>query len=29
VAQRMGYKNVASLLGGYKAMVQAGWPTTK
>jgi rhodanese-related sulfurtransferase len=29
VAQRMGYKNVASLLGGYKAMVQAGWPTSK
>jgi len=29
VAQRMGYKNVASLIGGYKAMVQAGWPMTK
>jgi rhodanese-related sulfurtransferase len=29
VAQRMGYKNVASLLGGYKAMVQAGWPMSK
>jgi rhodanese-related sulfurtransferase len=29
VAQRMGYKNVASLLGGYKAMVQAGWPMAK
>jgi rhodanese-related sulfurtransferase len=27
-AQRMGYKNVASLLGGYKALVAAGWPTT-
>jgi rhodanese-related sulfurtransferase len=26
VAQRMGYKNVASLIGGYKAMVAAGWP---
>lgn len=26
VAQRMGYKNVASLIGGYKALVQAGWP---
>lgn len=26
VAQRMGYKNVASLAGGYKAMVAAGWP---
>ena len=29
VAQRMGYKNVSSLVGGYKAMVQAGWPMTK
>lgn len=29
VAQRMGYKNVASLLGGYKAMVQASWPMAK
>ncbi|HEU0008966.1 MAG TPA: rhodanese-like domain-containing protein [Verrucomicrobiae bacterium] len=26
VAQRMGYKKVASLIGGYKAMLQAGWP---
>lgn len=26
VAQRMGYKNVASLMGGYKGLVQAGWP---
>jgi rhodanese-related sulfurtransferase len=25
-AQRMGYKNVASLIGGYKAMVAADWP---
>ncbi len=25
VAQRMGYKNVFSLIGGYKAMVTAGW----
>lgn len=25
VAQRMGYRNAASLLGGYKALVQAGW----
>ena len=25
VAQRMGYKNVASLMGGYKAMKTAGW----
>ena len=29
IAQRMGYHNVASLAGGYKAMVQAGWPMTK
>ena len=29
VAQRMGYTNVASLIGGYKAIVQAGWPTTR
>ena len=29
VAQRMGYKNVFSLAGGYKAMVAAGWPMTK
>jgi len=29
VAQRMGYKNVASLKGGYKAMVQSGWPMRK
>ncbi len=28
VAQRMGYKNVSSLIGGYKALVAAGWPTT-
>lgn len=26
VAQKMGYRNVFSLIGGYKAMVQAGWP---
>ena len=26
VAQRMGYRNVASLKGGYKGMSQAGWP---
>ena len=25
-AQRMGYKKVLSLAGGYKAMVAAGWP---
>jgi len=29
VAQRMGYRNVHSLIGGYKAMIQAGWPMTK
>jgi rhodanese-related sulfurtransferase len=29
VAQKMGYKNVASLIGGYKGMVQAQWPMTK
>ena len=29
VAQRMGYTNVLSLAGGYKAMAQAGWPMTK
>lgn len=26
VAQRMGYKNAASLMGGYKGLLQAGWP---
>ncbi len=26
VAQRMGYRNVFSLKGGYKALVQAQWP---
>ena len=25
VAQRMGYKHVTSLIGGYKGMVAAGW----
>jgi rhodanese-related sulfurtransferase len=25
-AQKMGYKNVLSLIGGYKGMVAAGWP---
>ena len=29
VAQRMGYKNVFSLAGGFKAMAAAGWPMTK
>jgi rhodanese-related sulfurtransferase len=28
-AQRMGYTNVFSLAGGYKAMVKAGWPMNK
>jgi rhodanese-related sulfurtransferase len=27
-AQKMGYKNVFSLAGGYKAMVKAGWPNS-
>lgn len=26
VAQRMGYRNVYSLIGGYKALVTGGWP---
>ncbi|MCU0770560.1 MAG: rhodanese-like domain-containing protein [Verrucomicrobia bacterium] len=26
VAQRMGYRNVRSLIGGYKAMKAASWP---
>jgi rhodanese-related sulfurtransferase len=25
-AQRMGYKKVHSLIGGYKGMMAAGWP---
>ena len=25
-AQKMGYRNVFSLAGGYKALVKAGWP---
>jgi rhodanese-related sulfurtransferase len=25
-AQKMGYRSVHSLIGGYKAMVAAGWP---
>ena len=29
VAQRMGYTNVASLVGGYKALVAANWPMVK
>ena len=28
-AQKLGYKNVHSLIGGYKAMVAAGWPMTQ
>jgi rhodanese-related sulfurtransferase len=27
-AQKMGYRNVTSLIGGFKAMVQAHWPMT-
>ena len=26
VAKKMGYKNVSSLIGGYKALAQAEWP---
>jgi rhodanese-related sulfurtransferase len=29
VAQNMGYKNVYSLAGGYKALVTAGWAMKK
>jgi rhodanese-related sulfurtransferase len=25
-AQKMGYRNVTSLIGGYKALVNANWP---
>jgi rhodanese-related sulfurtransferase len=28
-AQKMGYRHVHSLIGGYKGMVAAGWPMTK
>jgi hypothetical protein len=28
-AQQMGYRNVTSLIGGYKGMVAAGWPMTR
>ncbi|MDR3458281.1 MAG: rhodanese-like domain-containing protein [Verrucomicrobiae bacterium] len=28
-AQKMGYKKVHSLIGGYKGMVAAGWSMTK
>ncbi len=27
-AQKMGYLNVRSLIGGYKGLVAAGWPMT-
>src|SRR5580765_6739828 len=29
VAQRMGYRNVTSLVGGYKALVKEQWPMKK
>lgn len=29
VAKRMGYRNISSLIGGYKALVSANWPMTK
>ena len=28
-AQKMGYKKVHSLIGGYKSMAAAGWPMVK
>lgn len=28
-AQRLGYKKVFTLIGGYKALVAAGWPVKK
>ena len=28
-AQKMGYTNVHSLIGGYKGMVKANWPMSK
>ena len=28
-AKKMGYRNVHSLIGGYKGMVAAGWPMTQ
>ncbi len=28
-SQKMGYTNVFSLAGGYKALVQANWPMAK
>jgi rhodanese-related sulfurtransferase len=29
VAGKMGYGNVYSIVGGFKAMVKSGWPMTK
>lgn len=29
VAKKMGYKNVASLIGGYKGLVAGNWPMEK
>src|SRR5438093_3575060 len=29
IARRMGYRNAVSMLGGYKALVAAGWPMAK
>ena len=26
IAQKMGYRKVSSIIGGYKGMVAAGWP---
>ena len=28
-AQKMGYRSVHSLIGGYKAMKESGWPMTE
>jgi rhodanese-related sulfurtransferase len=28
-AQKMGYRNVSSLIGGYKGLVAANWPMAK
>jgi rhodanese-related sulfurtransferase len=28
-AREMGYTNVSSLVGGYKALVQANWPMSR
>ena len=28
-AQKLGYKNVRSLIGGYKSLIAAGWPVKK